>query len=263
MATEHSYHKFNPVDMPQIRALRSEYIRGFRLKSKVDRLDKITKAILPDIDWNKIGVKSVDVEKGCLTPEITDLESEISTFRDILKSKLETILCCISEAIINDQGIWEDEPDEHLSIAAREMAHKYHQKSTKAGRRHQRNSKVSKKGTENAQTRPTPPSKSPSKLSSKSPPRAQQVTRPSPVKCTTNTHQTTQGQPTTYAAKAPNSPNSQSMPTKDTTQKAIRGAVNASTKSNIKTHFKTIKTSNNSTKATRYNPRSTNRYSVK
>ena len=252
MATEHIYHKINPVDMPEIRALRSEYIRGFRFKSKVDRIDKITWAILPDIDWNKLGLKADD--QCYMTEEITDVENEISAARDKLKSKLEYILADLSHEIINDKDFdydFEkyDAPKEHLKDVARDMARKYHQRSTKPGRRHQRNSKSSKKTAKDAQNIATPSSNTPSKLPSKSPPnpqpksppRAQQVTRPSPLKSAIKTHQTTQGQPTTCSTKAPNSIKSQSMPTKHTTHKTIRGAVNASTKSNIKSYFKTTK----------------------
>jgi hypothetical protein len=236
MATEHSYHRFDPVDMLEIRQIRSEYLRGFRLKSKRERVDKIAKAILPDVDWNKIGVKPDDAKEYSLTEDITELETEISVFRDFIKSKLEDILCCVSDGIINDEVYWEG-PKEHFYEAAKDMAHKYHERSTKSGRRRHRNSKPSKKAENDTQTVPTP---SPPP---KSPPKAKQVVPPSPSTPAAETHGAAHYRPTTRSTKAKTSTSNQSRSAGHATREVVHGSAKVLGKSNIKGYFKNTKSS--------------------
>lgn len=122
-------HKFKPEDMSEIRQLRSVYLKCFKLNEKCDRVDKISKAILPDIKWSKLSLGRDTVDENTLDLMDT-LDSKILSFREEIAQSLEEIFDTESDQL----GVraYVGASTDEIRIAASDMATKYHKRSTKS-----------------------------------------------------------------------------------------------------------------------------------
>ena len=87
MATKQTYHQYDPADMPVIRHIRTELIQSFKIRDKVERTDVISKAIIKDVDFKKLGLDPK--WPGAL---MESLQEEIQEWRSDLKKKLDLLL---------------------------------------------------------------------------------------------------------------------------------------------------------------------------
>jgi len=122
-------HKFKTADMPEIRLVRSQLLKAYKLKAKVSRMEIITKAIVPDIDWNKLGLDEAliyQTSDESLDEEFESINNSITNFRKELGDKISSVL---SETYIFllDQGASTPE----IFAAASTMAQKYHNREKK------------------------------------------------------------------------------------------------------------------------------------
>jgi len=116
-------HKFKATDMPEIRLIRSQRIKAYKLEAKVSRMEIITKAIISDIDWKKLGI---DVDLDLDQEEFESVNSLITNFRKELGDKISSVLNETSIFLL-DQGASTPE----LSAAAFAMATKYYNREKK------------------------------------------------------------------------------------------------------------------------------------
>ena len=173
MASNTIYHKYAESDMYEIRQVRLLALMTFKMREKSKRLDTITKAILPDIKWDRIApnIDWNDLEE--FEPEVVELNAAVAAFREEMAKKLEVIIHKKADYA------WElihEAYEPHICEAAITMANKYHARTKKSGKRRKRHT--------------TTESKTPT-----SPPKERQMTNcrtPSPrPKDNHNTHSTT------------------------------------------------------------------------
>jgi hypothetical protein len=129
---------------------------GLKLHQKYNRADKITKAIISDINWDKIGNITRSQELvGNLNSAITDFREQItSTLIEILIEEHDNVICHVRD-ISSSPEIYD---------AARTMAIKYHKRSTKKTKKRRR-SKLTNNTTNPIKPPPTPPRLEPPVLS--------------------------------------------------------------------------------------------------
>lgn len=155
------YHKFKPEDMPEIRRLRSMRLRHSKLKEKTKRVDKYSKAILPDINWSKLSLDRNMVDEDTLD-YMDILDSKIDSFRKDIADSLQGIFGEETTQLW-DQIFNTDTPSE-IKLAAEHMAEKYHSRSTKS-----RNRKSKCKNQTASKSPPKAVTKTPPKSPAKSP----------------------------------------------------------------------------------------------
>ena len=179
-------HKFDSSDMPEIRRVRSSLLISLKLVKKCKRLDKITKAILPDIDWNRLSVHSSMADEST-NASIDKLNTALSEFRDSMSEQLEHIMCSLSTTIQDRARAAASSPDLFQSAAT--MAQKYHDRGNKSAN-HARFSKTKQSRPSPAATKPTSPSPKPQQRTqspvTKPSPKVSQ-SAPAPVETTTET----------------------------------------------------------------------------
>jgi len=128
-------HKFKATDMPEIRLVRSQLIKAFKLQAKVSRMEIITKAIISDIDWKKLGIdQDLDLDQE----EFESVNSLITNFRKELGDKVSLVLSETSTSLID-----QDASTPELSEAAYAMATKYYNREKKPTARPQTNKQSS------------------------------------------------------------------------------------------------------------------------
>jgi len=209
--------KFNAADMPEIRHVRSALLKSLKLVKKTQRLDRITKAILPDIDWKKLSVNIPTTEQSIQT-SIDDLNSSILNFRSSMAEQLEHIMCSIATGV--EQQARTSASSSVIFEAASTMARKYNARDIQ---------KSSTRPRHQASTTPlsnTTPSPRPAKPSTKT---TQSPRRPSPsytqnsnLQPSTSTSQRPlQNKPSTKASKMNPVP-AKSAPTPSTTTTSRR-----------------------------------------
>ena len=119
-------HKYQSSDMPEIRFIRGKLLKAHKLEQKVERLDRVTKAIVGDINYKMLGLCSSD--DPCMQDMLDALDASIVKFRETLQDDLHGII--MSKALdLQDEA--EASPDA-IYRAASDMANKYikRQKST-------------------------------------------------------------------------------------------------------------------------------------
>lgn len=124
-----THNKFKATDMPEIRRIRSSLLKSFKLVTKSTRSDKITKAILPNMDWQKLGISAVKVDPSTQTA-MDAMDSAITTFRNTMAERLEEILCSASTDV--ESKARDDASSPVLFQSAATMAQKYHDRENKA-----------------------------------------------------------------------------------------------------------------------------------
>ena len=252
MATKQSYHQFDPSDMPEIRQLRSAVLRSLRLSSKLERLDKIANAIVPDIDWDKLSIDRDDLR---YSTKMGKLDNRIRDFRDEVTEKLCEIILEISDDVLDEAK--DSASDDRLYSAACDMAHNYHARSKKS---RSRRKKYVKNSTD-AQTSPMRPvippakttetsrkgsttssSKSGQKLRPTSAPKMKTTSRPGSRTATNRTNDTNQGRPITSSSGARDNKNSRTKSARQNPQANIHHQDTPRTsQTTLKTHYKTTK----------------------
>jgi hypothetical protein len=261
MATKQAYHEFNPSDMPEIRRLRSLFLKGLKLESKSERTTKIAQAIVPDINWAKL---SLDVESLHKHPHIStsidSLDSLFTEFRAQLEEKLYDIIIAASFKL--DQEAAESASNMEVYHAALDQATKYHNRNKSGRRRSRKSTNKTKKQIQ------TPPISSPKVHQSSTSPRSsspvQRATRPSPPKSNNKTHQATvtrsppsNPRPTMFSPQTtPLQPILPTIPststsstfqfTASTTQTSAHRHSNPSSQPSIRNHFRSTKSSKKS-----------------
>ena len=128
MASNAIYHKYAESDMNEIRQVRNLALMTFKMREKTKRLDVITKAILPDIKWDRI---APNIDWGDLEdfePEVVELNSAVAAFREEMARKLEVIIHKKANyAMELIHGGYEP----RICEAAITMANKYHARTKK------------------------------------------------------------------------------------------------------------------------------------
>ena len=163
-----SYDKFKPTDMPEIRRVRSALLKSLKLVAKTNRLDKISKAIMPDVDWAKLSVNMSSLDPA--SKQLVDkLNHSLTSFRESLSDQLEDIMCSVSTDM-EQRARKSSSPA--IFQAAATMAQKYHSREKKTTSRPR--PKTSQSDPE-AVNRPTKP---PSPLQKKSQPAPKTTQRP-------------------------------------------------------------------------------------
>ena len=142
------YHKYNASDMKEIRKLRSISLMGYKLMAKSERVSKISKAILPDIQWNKIA------NITCSHELVEELDSAITDFREHIHEQLHLILSHEFDKLF--QQVNDNASTPEIQEAAHSMANKYNRRSTKKKKKH-RPSKPTNNTPTTAKSPPTPP----------------------------------------------------------------------------------------------------------
>ena len=117
--------------MPEIRHVRSVLLKSMKLGQKSTRLDKISQAILPNIDWKKLSVDPSMADKSTKAC-INKLNTELNDFRNSISEQLEHILCSMSATIKNNAWAAASSPEIFQSAAT--MAQKYHDRGNKSAK---------------------------------------------------------------------------------------------------------------------------------
>ena len=267
MAATQAYHKFNPSDMPEIRKLRSNMLRSHKLDLKLDRLDKISQAILPDINWNKLTVNVESFQEGSkIKTCMNTLNSSIADFRLDMQNQIQDILQMASLELIHEAHASASTPE--IYEAAYNMADKYHERNTKSGkRRRKRSTNKTKQTPPHSPTKfhkasSSPPKSSPpvievSRSSSQksyhqtrqaTPARSSMTTSPRPLKTITNTRISPQHQPISPVV-APDSASSPFEFSTQTPQTTGHRHSKPATQPTIKKHYKSTKSSKSKSKS--------------
>ena len=170
MSSTHK-NKFNAADMPEIRHVRSALLKSLKLVKKTTRLDKISKAILPNIDWKKLSVDPSMADESTQVC-INKLWDSLNQFRDSMSEQLEHILCSMSTTIENNARAAASSPVIFQSAAT--MAQKYHDRGNKSVKRQHPSTKatasrnVSPATPKSAPVKPVSPQKPTTKSTTKS-----------------------------------------------------------------------------------------------
>ena len=175
MASNNIHHKYEESDMKEIREVRYIALMAFKMQDKIKRLDTITKAILPDIKWDRIA-PNIDLSNlEDSAPEVIELNAAIATFREEMTQKLEVIIHNKANYALE---LIQEAYEPHIHEAAITMAKKYHTRSKKSGKRHR--SKPKQHKNNNIEAQPAPPENSPTTIISpaSSPPRIRPSTSP-------------------------------------------------------------------------------------
>ena len=172
------YHKIKPEDMPEVRRTRSLMMKYLKLMGKSGRTDRISKAILPDIDWCKLGIDPSS-NYGYLQEEISDLTTELNNFRTSMAEKLESIMWGMADSFAEQAHAKSTSDD--LFEAANDMAEKYVARSEKprAKRDGTNKTKQTQRVSKPSKTAPAKPFVSTGSLSK--PQQKQVTTKPSTV----------------------------------------------------------------------------------
>jgi len=219
-ARDVNHNKFEPDDMPEIRRIRSFLLKSFKLEAKLPRVDIITKAIIPDIDWNKLGLYKTVINwtDDELVEELESINTTITNFRKELAPKIAYIITetvdCLKRTTGSTPEIFE---------AASTMAHKYHNREKKPTARPRPNKPSTSKNPRRPKPapiasarhldqspQPTSRPTSPTRINPSTPP-----TSPKPSTSTTHGHQlpnpSTKLQKSTPAPTVPHPSTSQSQ----------------------------------------------------
>jgi len=155
-ANDSSHNKFKATDMPEIRHVRSTLLKSLKLIKKTSRLDRITKAIVHDIDWLKLSINVNSTDQDA-QDRIEHLNSAIITFRSQLAEELEEIMHDISTNAEHQARTSASTPG--IFEAASTMAHKYHARENNKSSARPRPHKHSTTSTKPTQSpRPADPS---------------------------------------------------------------------------------------------------------
>lgn len=140
MDTKQDYHKYKAADMPEIRKIRTKLIESYKLKRKneSDRAEVISKAIIKDINYKKLGISD---SNSYLTEPLNEA---IEAWRHSLKDMIDNLLFDESLRLYYQEETSASSPE--IFNAAETMAQKYFQRSLKA-RRHQKRPKKSSAAT--------------------------------------------------------------------------------------------------------------------
>jgi len=179
-------HKFKPTDMPVIRLIRSNLLKSLKYRAKADRVDIITKAIIPDINWHKLGlgeavINETDIGED-MDEQLETMNTSITNFRKELGEKLARALGETSNNF--DTLGFQEASTPEIYDAASAMAEKYHNRAKK----HTPRPRPNHPSTSKNQRRPKPAPKAPAHHIDQSP---QPTSRPtSPTRISPSTHPT-------------------------------------------------------------------------
>ena len=112
-------HKFPSSDMPEIRFIRGKLLKAHKLEQKITRLDRVTKAIVGDINYKMLGLCPSD-DPG-LQERTDELDASIAEFRKSIQDKLAEIIGVEVDSL-KDQAC---APTDEIFRAASGMAQKY------------------------------------------------------------------------------------------------------------------------------------------
>jgi len=230
------------------------------MEQKLTGMDKITKAILPDINWKTLTANAEDIDPSW-TGMMAALDAELVAFREVLSEKISDIVFGVSNDI-NENNFAEASSDD-IYYAASEMASKYHSRSVKSGKRRRHNPATKKSITNPTPTKsptqpsskssPTAPTKPATKLanpsSSKSATRSETSFTPKSVPRTepkvSNTGVKPQGRHANYPEKITKPTDSRPKPiqqiAKITTHRPVKIAARPSNQATMKKYCKTVK----------------------
>lgn len=134
MALQQDYHQFSATDMPEVRNIRSIMLKSLRLREKmsVPRLDSITKAIITDLNVNKLcpDISNWYQESRECTEVLRDVERTLKKARDELHETLWHIMdiqCSRYEKLAKSKA-----SSKEILTAATDMATKYYSRSKSA-----------------------------------------------------------------------------------------------------------------------------------
>ena len=111
--------------MEEIRRLRSQFLMGNKIHDKCPRVEKISKAILQDIQWEKIA--KITDETAVIW--VKKLNTSINEFRERIAEELHDILSEEGTTLHNNTE--EMASSREIFEAAQTMANKYHSRSKK------------------------------------------------------------------------------------------------------------------------------------
>ena len=138
MASTNIHHKYAESDMDEIRQIRYVALMAYKMQDKSKRLDKITKAILPDIKWDRIAPNIHWDDLNESEPEVVALNNAVTAFREELAQKLKVIIHKKANYALDTVR---EAYDPHIHEAGISMAQKYYARSKKSGKRHKPRSK--------------------------------------------------------------------------------------------------------------------------
>jgi len=263
--TKQPYHKYDPDDMYYIRQYRSALLRSNRVKKKTERLDKITKSIISDINWKKLAI-DFDIV-GFLDPEYEDsielrrkfthIEEQVKTFRASLQTQLNEALNEMSTFL--SESVRYDAPTVEILEAATTMAQKYQTRANKSKPKKPKHPKKTKQTTPPSPTQahkksPSSPKTSPSEASNSSSPKSPTTRKAAPVRSSMTTSPRllknftfpAQRQQPTPSPDSATSPFEFALPNLQTTGHCTS---KPPTQQTIKNHFKSTKSSKSKSKS--------------
>ena len=203
-------HKFDPVDMPEIRPTRTRLLKYYKLNYKATRTERITSTIFPDVDLPKLGI-DIDIMDQTTKEAISNMADSIKSFRTAMSKQLEEILFSAASSHYKSA---EDECDFDLFEDVIVMAEKYWDRMNTKTKTTKKPSKIKTLPNHTTKTPSKPKTKTPTKSTpkstakstpkptAKSPSLSNQVNRPRTPKSTTKTAVTTQGLSTKPPLKA-------------------------------------------------------------
>jgi len=145
--------------MPEIRRIRSELLKASKFAAKQHRVDIITKAIISDINWHKLGLDEAVINETDLDDDMDEqletINASITNFRRELEEKLDYVLFQISNNY--STLAYQDPSTPEIYDAACTMATKYHNR----GKKSTEPTRPKKPSISKNQRRPKPAPKSP------------------------------------------------------------------------------------------------------
>ena len=179
-----SNHKFSKEEMPEVRRIRTEMIKYHKFLFKAFQTnEKISKAIVHEIDWKKIGLDMDSTDEETKTA-INEIENSISAFRTTIAEKLETVLsaaaCCHHDKATKTNFDWEkaEQAEEMGTKYWERMSNKYTQPKKKSAKDKNQNSSTKSSNKTQSATKPKSPEKQATQQRSSSPtksPRSNEV----------------------------------------------------------------------------------------
>jgi hypothetical protein len=145
------YHKYKASDMEEIRRLRSQILMGYKIHDKCPRVERISKAILQDIQWDKIA-KITDETANFW---VKKLNTSINEFRKRIAEELHDILSEEGTTLLNKAE--EMASSDEIYDAALTMADKYHSRSKKKTKKPRKHKPFKSKPTNNTHVPITSP----------------------------------------------------------------------------------------------------------
>lgn len=236
-------HKFKPEDMPEVRRIRTETIKSYRLMYKAyEKNDKISKAIILDVNWNKIGI-DLDTTDKKTKDAIKNISDSISAFQTNVAKQLQDIM--ESAAIHHGNRAYETYFNYDQREQAHEMAVKYWERMCEKPKRKPKKSKSSNNAFKIQETdKSSSVRKSPTKPEAKSLPTDKQADKQNAVKSAAKTPEIPTTTAWTLVKGKGKSPRKSSAETPKTTHCQPKTPVPNST---ITKYFKTVKSTRRQT----------------